>query len=191
MAARESTMLELGTDAPEFALLEPATENIVSLADFAGKPLLVAFICNHCPYVIMIRDALAQLANEYQSKGIAVVAINANDAVNYPDDGPEKMVDEVRKAGYSFPYLYDESQEVAKAYQAACTPDFFLFDKHHHLFYRGQFDSARPGNGVTATGEDLRAALDALLKGLYPPNDQQASIGCSIKWKAGNEPAYF
>ena len=191
MAARESTMLELGTEAPGFALLEPATENIVSSDDFTNKPLLVAFICNHCPFVVLIRDALAQLANEYQSKGIAVVAINANDAENYPDDSPENMVAEVRKAGYSFPYLYDESQEVSKAYQASCTPDFFLFDKHHHLFYRGQFDSARPGNDVAATGEDLRNAMDALLKGLYPPNDQKASIGCSIKWKAGNAPEYF
>ena len=190
MAAKESTMLELGTDAPEFALLEPATDKIISSSDFADKPLLVAFICNHCPFVVLIRDALAQLANEYQEKGIAVVAINANDATNYPDDSPEKMVAEVHKVGYNFPYLYDESQEVAKAYQAACTPDFFLFDKHHHLFYRGQFDSARPGNGVTATGEDLRNAMDALLKGLYPPNDQKASIGCSIKWKADNSPEY-
>lgn len=190
MAAKESTMLELGTEAPAFALLEPATEHIVSRDDFTGKPLMVAFICNHCPFVVLIRDALAQLANEYQSKGVAIVAINANDVANYPDDSPENMVAEVRKAGYSFPYLYDESQEVAKAYQAACTPDFFLFDKHHHLFYRGQFDSARPGNGVAATGEDLRNAMDALLKGLYPPNDQKASIGCSIKWQAGNAPEY-
>ncbi|MGB1254234.1 MAG: thioredoxin family protein [Thiolinea sp.] len=191
MAAKESTMLELGTDAPEFALPEPASGNIVSLDDFAGKPIMVAFICNHCPYVVLIRDALAQLAHEYQEKGISVVAINANDVANYPDDSPEKMVEEVHKAGYSFPYLYDESQAVALAYRAACTPDFFLFDKHHHLFYRGQFDNARPGNNIAATGEDMRNAMDALLKGLYPPNDQKASIGCNIKWKAGNEPDYF
>ncbi len=191
MAAKESTMHELGSNAPGFALPEPATGNTVALEDFVGQPLLVAFICNHCPFVVLIREALAQLANEYQAKGVGVVAINANDVANYPDDSPDKMVAEVHKAGYSFPYLYDESQAVAQAYQAACTPDFFLYDKHHHLFYRGQFDSARPGNGVAATGEDLRNALDALLKGLYPPNDQKASLGCGIKWKAGNEPDYF
>ena len=189
MPAMESTMLALGTAAPKFALLEPATENVVSSDDFRGKPLLVAFICNHCPYVILLREALAELANEYQAKGIAVVAINANDVENYPADSPEKMVEEIRLAGYSFPYLYDESQDVAKSYQAVCTPDFFLFDKHHALFYRGQFDGARPGNGVPSTGEDMRKAMDDLLKGLYPSNDQKASIGCSIKWKLGNAPA--
>ncbi len=186
-----STMLELGTAAPPFALLEPATDNIVSLDDFAGKPLLVAFICNHCPYVVLIRDAFAQMAAEYQAKGISVVAINANDVDNYPDDSPEKMVEEVRKAGYGFPYLFDESQAVAKAYKAACTPDLFLFDADHTLYYRGQFDDARPRNNAAVTGDDLRHALDSLLAGQPAPAEQKASMGCNIKWKLGNAPDYY
>ena len=191
MARTPSTMLELGTDAPDFALPEPATGHIIKRSDFAGKPLLVAFICNHCPYVILIREAFAALAQEYQQRGVAVVAINANDVANYPDDSPEKMVEAVQAHGYTFPYLYDESQAVAKAYRAACTPDLFLFDQQHKLFYRGQFDDARPGNNVTPTGSDLRHALDRLLDNMYPPADQQASLGCNIKWKAGNEPDYY
>lgn len=186
-----STMLELGTVAPPFALIEPATDNIVSLAEFAGKPVLVAFISNHCPYVILIREAFAQMAAEYQAKGIGVVAINANDIVNYPDDSPEKMVEEVRKVGYSFPYLYDESQAVAKAYRAACTPDLFLFDANHQLYYRGQFDDARPRSNAPVTGADLRNALDSLLAGQPAPAEQKASLGCNIKWKAGNAPDYY
>lgn len=191
MARTPSTMLELGTPAPDFALLEPASGKTVALADFVGKPLLVVFICNHCPYVIHIRAAFAQLAVEYQAKGIAVVAINANDVDNYPDDSPEKMVEEAGRAGYGFPYLYDASQEVAKAYRAACTPDFFLFDANHILYYRGQFDDARPRNDTPVTGKDLRAALDSLLKGQIFPKDQKPSLGCNIKWKAGNEPEYY
>lgn len=191
MARTPSTMLELGTDAPDFALPEPATGRVIARSDFAGKPLLVAFICNHCPYVIHIRDTFASLAKEYQERGVVVVAINANDAANYPDDGPEKMAGAVHAHGYTFPYLYDESQAVAKAYKAACTPDLFLFDEQHKLFYRGQFDDARPGNAVAVSGNDLRHALDRLLDNMYPPADQKASLGCNIKWKAGNEPDYY
>lgn len=194
--AHASTMLELGTAAPHFALLEPATDNIVSLDDFADQPLVVAFLCNHCPYVIHIREVFAAMAVEFQSKGVAFVAINSNDVTHYPDDSPANMVEEARTAGYRFPYLYDESQAVAKAYMAACTPDLFLFDRTHKLFYRGQFDATRPsrpnrpGSGA-ATGIDLRHALEALLAGEQPPADQLASLGCNIKWKPGNEPDYF
>lgn len=191
MARTPSTMLELDTEAPDFVLPEPATGNVVARKDFAGKPLLVAFICNHCPYVILIREAFAQLAREYQERGVAVVAINANDVDNYPDDSPEKMAEEVKAHGYTFPYLYDESQAVAKNYKAACTPDLFLFDENHRLFYRGQFDDARPGSETPVTGKDLRQALEQLLAHRYPPADQKASLGCNIKWKAGNEPDYY
>ncbi len=191
MARTPSTMLELGTPAPDFQLPEPASGQRVSLKQFKDQPLLVAFICNHCPYVILIRQALRDLAAEYQTKGVAVVAINANDVANYPDDSPEKMIEEVQTQGYTFPYLYDASQNVAKAYQAACTPDFFLFDKQHKLFYRGQFDNARPGNNIAVTGTDLRHALDQLLDNLYPPAGQTPSLGCNIKWKTGNEPDYY
>jgi thiol-disulfide isomerase/thioredoxin len=184
-------MLELGTQAPDFTLLEPATGHLVSRQDFSGKPLLVAFICNHCPYVILIREVFAQLAKDYQQRGVAIVAINANDVANYPDDSPAKMVEEVNNAGYTFPYLYDETQAVAKAYQAACTPDLFLFDHEHKLFYRGQFDDARPRSDTPVTGADLRHALDRLLDNMYPPAEQKASLGCNIKWKAGNEPDYY
>lgn len=191
MARTPSTMLALGTPAPDFSLPEPATGKTVALQDFQDKPLLVAFICNHCPYVIHIRAAFAALVKEYQAKGVAVVAINANDVANYPDDSPEKMIEEVKNAGYTFPYLYDESQQVAHAYQAACTPDFFLFDAQHKLYYRGQFDDARPRSEVPVTGKDMRAALDSLLAGLLAPENQLASLGCNIKWKVGNEPDYF
>lgn len=191
MARTPSTMLELGTDAPDFTLPEPASGKTIARQDFSGKPLLVAFICNHCPYVIHIREAFVKLAREYQERGVAVVAINANDVSNYPDDSPEKMVEEVNNNGYTFPYLYDESQAVAKAYQAACTPDLFLFDKDHKLFYRGQFDDARPRNDVPVSGADLRHALDRLLANMYPPDEQRASLGCNIKWKEGNAPDYF
>lgn len=191
MARTPSTMLELGTQAPDFALPEPATGRVVARQDFAGKPLLVVFICNHCPYVIHLRDVFVQLAKEYQERGVAMVAINANDVANYPDDSPEKMVEEVQNHAYTFPYLFDESQEVAKAYQAACTPDWYLFDAQHQLFYRGQFDDARPRNDEPVTGRDLRHALDRLLDNMYPPDEQKPSLGCNIKWKEGNEPNYF
>ena len=191
MAAVESTMLPLGTKAPEFSL--PDTEGkTVSLADFTGKRgLLVMFICNHCPFVKHIRAELAKAGREYQEKGVGVVAIMSNDAANYPDDRPEKMKEEARNAGYTFPYLYDATQAVAKAYHAACTPDFFLFDQDLKLVYRGQLDDSRPGNGKPVTGADLRAALDALLSGKPALAPQKPSIGCNIKWKAGNEPDYF
>lgn len=191
MARTPSTMLALGTPAPDFSLLEPATGKTVSLSDFKGQPLLVAFICNHCPYVIHIQQVFARFAEEYQAKGVAVVAINANDVANYPDDSPEKMIQQVNDIPYTFPYLFDESQQVAKAYQAACTPDFFLFDAKHKLYYRGQFDASRPSNDEPVTGKDMRAALDSLLAGVAAPENQSASLGCNIKWKAGNEPGYF
>ena len=184
-------MLPLGTAAPDFKLPDTSGKT-VSLADFKDKPaLLVLFICNHCPYVKHIRTGLAQLARDYLPKGAAIVAINSNDVANYPEDSPAKMKEEVKSAGYAFPYLYDESQAVAKAYRAACTPDIYLFDKNRKLVYRGQFDDSRPGNGVPVTGKDLRAALDAVLAGKPVPPDQKASMGCNIKWKAGNEPDYF
>ncbi len=176
-------MLPLGTIAPEFRLPDPAGK-VHSLSDFkSAKALAVFFICNHCPYVKHIRAGLAQFARDCQSHGVDVVAISANDAANYPDDSPAKMALESKAAGYIFPYLYDESQEVAKAYQAACTPDIYLFDANQKLVYRGQFDDARPGNGAPVTGKDLRAATDALLAGKPISEKQTPSMGCNIKWK--------
>lgn len=191
MARTASTMLELGTPAPDFHLPEPVTGREVSLDDFHDAPaLLVTFICNHCPYVQHIRHRLAELVRDYQGKGLAAVGINANDVAHYPDDAPEKMIEEVRNIGYTFPYLYDETQEVAKAYRAACTPDFFLFDRNRRLVYRGQFDDARPGNDAPVTGRDLATAIDAVLAGHAVPTDQKPSLGCNIKWKPGNEPDF-
>lgn len=189
MALTPSTMLDLGTPAPDFRLPEPATGKTVALADFEGAPaLVVIFMCNHCPYVKHIRKALAAFAREYQSRGLAVVGINANDAASYPDDSPEKMVEEVERIGYTFPYLYDDTQQVARAYRAACTPDLFLFDGERRLAYRGQFDDSRPGNDRPVTGADLRAAADAVLQGQPAPTEQKPSMGCNIKWKRGNQP---
>jgi len=184
-------MLALGTTAPDFKL--PDTDGkVISLADFKDKSaLLVLFICNHCPYVKHIRTGLAQLARDYLPKHVAIVGINSNDTENYPEDSPAKMKTEVKSAGYTFPYLYDEFQAVAKAYRAACTPDIYLFDSNHKLVYRGQFDDSRPGNGLPVTGKDLRVALDAVLAGKPVPLPQKASVGCNIKWKGGNEPDYF
>lgn len=191
MSLTPSTMLELGTPAPEFHLKDTGGKE-VGLGDFAEKPaLLVVFICNHCPYVKHIADAFSAFANEYQLKGLGVVAISANDAANYPDDGPEEMVEEAKMRGYTFPYLYDAEQQVAKTYRAACTPDFFLFDGQRKLVYRGQFDASRPGNDIQVTGLDLRQAADKVLAGEIPDADQVPSIGCNIKWKPGNEPEYF
>jgi peroxiredoxin len=191
MVAVNSTMLPLGTKAPDFRLPD-TTGKMVSLADFAGaKALLVAFICNHCPYVKHIRAGLAQLARDYMSRGVAMVGISSNDIENYPQDSPRKMAEEAKAAGYLFRYLYDETQDVAKAYRAACTPDFYLFDGEQRLAYRGQFDDSRPGNNAPVTGKDLRAALDAILAGKPVPSNQKASIGCNIKWKPGHEPEYF
>lgn len=191
MARTPSMMLELGTQAPSFELIEPVTNKKVALEQFAGHPVLIAFISNHCPYVINLKEALVDFAKEYQEKGLQIVAINANDIENFPDDSPDKMVEDVEHYGYCFPYLFDESQETAKAYQAACTPDFFMFDTKHTLFYRGQFDDSRPSNNQPVTGKDMRAAADALLSGKAAPVEQKASLGCNIKWKAGNEPEYF
>lgn len=191
MTVTPSTMLALGTQAPDFTL--PDTEGkMVSRGDFADAPaLLVIFMCNHCPYVKHIRDGLAKMGRDYQAKGVAVVGINSNDVINFPQDSPEKMAQEVRSAGYTFPYLYDESQQVATAYRAACTPDFFLFDRGSKLVYRGQMDDSRPGNGIPVTGADLRAAMDAVLQAGPIPEKQKPSMGCNIKWKPGNEPDYF
>ena len=191
MAAVNSTMLPLGTRAPDFSL--PDTEgNTVSLDDFRdARALLVVFLSNHCPYVKHLRSGIADVARRYQPKGVAFVGINANDPERYPADSPEAMRREKEAVGYPFPYLFDETQEVAKAYRAACTPDFFLFDGERRLVYRGQFDDARPGNGAEVTGKDLRAAMDALLEDRPIPAEQAPSIGCNIKWKPGNEPEYF
>lgn len=191
MSLTPSTMLELGTPAPDFQLKDTEGNN-VGLSDFSDKSaLLVVFMCNHCPYVIHIADAFSAFANEYQPKGLGIVAISANDAANYPDDGPEKMAEEAKTRGYTFPYLYDEDQEVAKAYRAACTPDFFLFDGARKLVYRGQFDASRPGNDKAVTGTDLRQAADNVITGQKPDAEQVPSMGCNIKWKPGNEPEYY
>ncbi|MAE66470.1 MAG: thioredoxin family protein [Phycisphaeraceae bacterium] len=190
MALTPSTMNALGTPAPDFSL--PDTDGrTVSLADFAdSKVLLVMFICNHCPFVKHIADQLAALGRDYGGRGVGIVAISANDVENYPDDGQEQMAVEKSARGYTFPYLLDESQAVALAYRAACTPDFFVYDGDRRLFYRGQLDDSRPDSGIPVTGTDLRAALDAALEGAAAPSEQKASIGCNIKWKAGNEPGY-
>ena len=191
MAETPSTMLPLGTKAPDFRLADPSGK-WVSSDDFKdSQALLVMFMCNHCPFVQHIRSQFAELAKDYQARGVAIVGINANDVENHPEDSPEKMAEEVKQIGYTFPYLYDETQAVAKAYHAACTPDPFLFDRNHRLVYRGQFDDSRPGNGKPVTGRDIRAALDAVLAGRPVPADQKPSVGCNIKWKTGNAPKYF
>ena len=184
MALTESTMLELGTVAPDFALPDVITGKIVRLDDFRGqKGLLVMFICTHCPYVKHIEQGLAQLGSDYAGK-LGIVAISSNDADNYPDDSPAGLTCQAQTMGFKFPYLYDESQQVARAYNAACTPDIYLFDKDFKLVYRGQFDASRPSNSVPVTGQDLRAAIDAVLRGEKPSTDQRASVGCNIKWKS-------
>ena len=187
--AGTSTMLALGTEAPDFALPDVTTGRTVSRSDFDGrKALLVMFICRHCPYVRHVRVGLAELGRDYEDRDVGIVAISANDPEDYPEDAPERLAAEAREAGYTFPYLFDETQEVAKAYSAACTPDFFLFAADRRLAYRGQFDSSRPGNGVPVTGEDVRGAIDALLADRPVPQDQRPSVGCTIKWRSGNEP---
>jgi peroxiredoxin len=184
-------MLELGTPAPGFSLPD-FDGRVHALADFADAPaLLVAFICSHCPFVKHLRSEFAALARDYQPRGLAVVAINSNDVDTYPQDGPDGMRAEAVQTGYVFPYLLDASQAVAKAYRAACTPDFFLFDARRRLAYRGQFDDSRPGNGRPVTGADLRAAIDATLAGRAPAAEQLPSLGCNIKWRKGKEPDYF
>ena len=186
-----STMLALGTSAPQFSLPDPDGK-IVSLSDFDGAPaLVVVFMCNHCPFVKHVAPGLANLAREYQDKGVAVVGVNPNDVANYPDDSPQKMAEASKEYGYTFPYLLDESQAVAKAYRAACTPDFFVFDADRQLVYRGQMDDSRPSLDLPVTGADLRGALDAVLDGRSVAAEQKPSVGCNIKWKPGNEPDYL
>ncbi|MGB7345850.1 MAG: thioredoxin family protein [Pirellulaceae bacterium] len=191
MVRTASTMLPLGTTAPDFSLPNPDGKTI-SLRDYAGKKaVLVMFICNHCPYVKHVADQLKTLADEYMAKDVGVVAISSNDADKYPDDSPEAMAKEKAERGYAFEYLFDGDQSVAQAYAAACTPDFFLFDGEMKLAYRGQLDSSRPKTDIPVTGEDLREAIDAVLSGESPSEKQVASLGCNIKWKEGNEPKYF
>ncbi|MHB1156579.1 MAG: thioredoxin family protein [Phycisphaerales bacterium] len=199
MALTQSTMMPLGTPAPDFALPN-VHGGTIRRTYYMGKPLLIVFICNHCPFVKHIAPALSQFALEYQQRGLAVLGIMSNDFSQYPDDAPDQMKREADQRHYTFPYLCDESQQVAHAYTAACTPDFFLFDKDHKLVYRGQFDETRPGRissgnydftTTPATGKDLRAAADALLAGKPVPEKQCPSAGCNIKWKPGNEPAYY
>jgi peroxiredoxin len=181
-------MLPLNTPAPDFTLPDFNGKQY-RLDDFRdSKALLVAFICCHCPYVIHVREGLVEMVKEYQQKGVAVVAVNANDIQQYPQDRPEMMAKDARDFGYTFPYLFDETQQVAKAYKAVCTPDFFLFDKERKLVYRGQMDDSRPENNHPVNGKDLRAAMDALLEGRQVPGNQKPSLGCNIKWKPGNEP---
>ncbi len=191
MVKTASTMLPLGTAAPQFSL--PNVDGkMVSLDDFkSSKGLVVIFMCNHCPFVKHLRAGLAQFGKDYIAKGVAVVGISSNDVASHPDDSPAKMVEEHKSAGYTFPYLYDATQQVAVAYKAACTPDFFVFDQNHSLVYRGQFDSSRPGNGKPVTGSDLREAVDYVLLGKGPLPEQRPSIGCNIKWIPGHEPQYF
>jgi peroxiredoxin len=191
MVRTPSTMLPLGTSAPDFEL--PNIDGrMLSLADVAGpQGTVVMFICNHCPFVKHVADQLAVLGRDAMSRGIGVIAISSNDVSAHPADSPEQMVHEAEDRGYTFPYLYDESQSVAQAYHAACTPDFFLFDGGRKLVYRGQLDASRPGNDVPVTGVDLRAAIDAVLAGKPVAGEQRPSLGCNIKWKPGNEPAYF
>ncbi len=191
MARTPSTMLSLGVDAPSFELIEPKTGQYISISQFSGRPVMVMFICNHCPYVLHIIQKLTEVADTYTHEGVQFVAINSNDVINYPDDSPEKMVEFSATYQFNFPYLYDESQEVAKAYRAACTPDLFLFDNDHKLVYRGQFDDSRPRNDAPVSGNDLTDALKALIAGFPVPEDQKPSLGCNIKWRAGNAPEYF
>ncbi len=191
MVKTSSVMLPLGTQAPDFRLPD-YDGRLVARDDFRGKRgLLVIFMCNHCPYVKHVAAQLAQIADEYQAKDIAIVGISSNDIATHPDDAPDKMKLEAAQQGYRFPYLFDETQSVAQSYRAACTPDFYLFDDQFKLVYRGQMDETRPKQGSVATGKDLRAALDALLAGAPQPQPQRPSIGCNIKWKAGKEPEYF
>ena len=192
MVRTASTMLELGTAAPDFSLPDVVTGRAVSLADFGGKKaLLVMFICRHCPYVKHVQEELARLGRDYQNRGVGVVAISSNDALEFPEDAPASLKEMAAELGFTFPFCYDESQETAKAYSAACTPDFFVFDGSRKLVYRGQLDDSRPGSGKPVTGSDLRAALDAVVSGRPVNPDQKPSLGCNIKWRAGNEPAYF
>ncbi len=191
MSRTPSTMLELGTQAPDFSLPEPVSGKVLSLSDYSNTPLLIVFSCNHCPYVLHILNQFSSYAENHQQKGLSIVMINANDVDNYADDSPEKMIELSRQYNFSFSYLYDETQQVATSFRAACTPDLFLFDKQHKLVYRGQFDASRPGTDTAVTGIDLMTASDALLNNQPIPVNQIPSLGCNIKWKPGNEPDYF
>lgn len=193
MVAVNSTMLPLGVLAPTFNLSEPASHKFINFDDYKDhSAYLVMFICNHCPYVKHLHPKLEEICSAYAKKGVAVFAISSNDTNRYPEDNTIMMIKEAKHRGFTFPYLFDEDQSIAKAYHAACTPDFFLFDSEKKLAYRGQFDDSRPGNGLPLTGSSLKEALDAVLAGKHPnPNNQKPSIGCNIKWKPGNEPSYF
>jgi len=192
MVKTASTMLALGTPAPEFSLTDTVSGNTVSLQDFEGKPLAVLFICAHCPFVIHIQDELAKIGHDYADTDLQIVAISSNSVESHPADAPDKLAEQAATYGFNFPYLYDETQDVAKAYTAACTPDFFLFDADHKLAYRGQLDDSRPNTDIPVTGADLRAAIDTVLAGNTPDADSQLpSLGCNIKWIPGKEPDYF
>lgn len=191
VAATPSTMLPLGTGAPDFALDDTVSGETVRLSDFADSAgLIVMFLCNHCPFVIHVRDELVRLGQQYQERGVAVVAISSNDVESHPQDSPPNMKALAEEEAWNFPYLFDSDQSVAKAYRAACTPDLYVFDREMKLFYRGQLDASRPGNDIEVTGADLRKALDAMLSGQPAPEDQLPSLGCNIKWRPGNEPDY-
>lgn len=186
------SLLALGSEAPDFALPDVRTGEIVQRSDFDGKRgLLVLFICRHCPYVKHVEGGIAELARDYADRDLAIVAISANDPEAYPEDAPESLAEQARLAGFTFPYLFDATQEVARAYTAACTPDPFLFDAERRLVYRGQLDGSRPGNDLPVTCEDIRRAIDAVLEGRPVPADQRPAVGCSIKWRPGNEPEYL
>jgi peroxiredoxin len=192
MALTESTMLQLGTEAPPFTLHDVVSGKTISLAEARGeKGLLVMFLCAHCPFVVHVQNELARISADYENKPIGIVGISSNDVGTHPQDGPDNLRQQAAEQGFRFPYLYDETQDVAKAYTAACTPDFFLFDRDLRLVYRGQLDSSRPGNDSPLTGEDLRAALDAVLYDTEVSGDQKPGVGCNIKWKPGAEPEYF
>lgn len=193
MVLTASTMLSLGTSAPDFNLVDVTSQKNISLASFADKKaLLVMFICRHCPFVKHVQDELAKLGNDYENTGLGIVAISANDAMNYPNDAPDSLREMAAELGFKFPLCYDETQQTAIAYTAACTPDFFLFDNERKLVYRGQLDDSRPSNNISVTGRDLRSAIDAVLANQpINGNEQKPSIGCNIKWKSGNEPSYF
>ncbi len=189
--AMASVMLPLGTEAPAFQLRDVVTDKMVSLDSFAGKSaLLVMFLCRHCPYVQHVQNEIAKIGRDYADTGLGIIGISSNDPVSYPDDAPERLKDMARRLGFRFPFCFDETQEAAKAYKAACTPDFYLFDGRRRLVYRGQLDDGRPGNNKPVTGRDLRAAADAVLAGKPVDSNQKPSIGCSIKWKPGNAPPY-
>ena len=189
MAATESAMVDLGTELPDFILDDALGSGTISTADLEEAPALVMFLCQHCPYVQHVEEELGRLGDDYADSDLNIVAISSNDTENYPQDGPRGMREQAQRAGFSFPYLFDEQQEAAQAFEALCTPDFFLFDAHGCLFYRGQLDSSRPGSAIPADGTDLRGAIDALLAGEDAPTGQRPSVGCNVKWKLGNEPS--